>query len=199
MYPGGAPGDQAKRSGIRRVHAGEKEGERRTSHCSAGSWAAGGRAELLPAAVVSAQSTPSFLLLLARCFPPWHCAGYPASPSAAPLAVPRKRLPLLCNLQTFQLENHFIKTCVRQQSPKQAEAVTIYTQKYASLCAKLSYRNMFILKKELSYLPIPQGNVSSCWSSAPSAQQGKLSAGGIPPRALQQERLRTSQALVHTI
>lgn len=88
---------------------------------------------------------------------------------------------------------------VRQQSPKQAEAVTIYTHKYVNLYVKLFYRNMFFFKKELSYLLIPQGNVSTCWSSAPSAQQGKLSAGGIPPRALQQEHSSTYQTSVNIV
>lgn len=70
--------------------------------------------------------------------------------------------------------------------------MTIYTHKYVSLCAKLFYRNMFIFKKDLSYLLIPQ-------SSAPPAQLGQLSPGGVAPRILQREHLSTYQTSVHVI
>lgn len=75
--PWGPSKEAERRSGITRVHGVGREEKERTSHCSAGSWAVGSRAEELPAAMASAQSIPSFLLFLARCFQPQHYATYP--------------------------------------------------------------------------------------------------------------------------
>ena len=75
--PWGPSKEAERRSGITRVHGVGGEEKERTSQRSAGSWAVGSRAEELPAAMVSAQSIPSFLLFLARCFQAWHYTGYP--------------------------------------------------------------------------------------------------------------------------
>lgn len=107
---------------------------------------------------------------------------------------PGNALPLSSPLIPSQLENRFIKMYVRQQSPKQAQAVAIYTHKYVSLHAKLLYRKMFIFKKELSSLLISQDNFSHRWSSAPP----RSGTSSLLEESLQ-EHLGTFQTLVHII